>query len=252
MDEGIVTLPAGGEDQATIDPVVVEEKKPEEIKEEPPVEQEEPLKEKTNKRIRSLLAERDEWKAKALEAQAKASGQAPTLEQFDHDIEKYTEATVDHRTQANEAQRVNENVQHIAAQAQAEMLDTFQRDVAAKKDIYPDFEQVFHPGLPVTPQLAEIVVTSDDPAGVAYYLGKNPAVLAKLNNLPASMQGYEIAKIEGMVSAKSIPTKAPAPMQTKVVPTGGSGAKSYDDMSDAEFAAARAKERAKWRAENGY
>ena len=256
MDENTVIADEGHEPETvtpaveaeTPAPVEAKEEK-EEVKEEVK-EPEEKLAPKTNKRIRDLLAERNRYKEMAEEAQRELEKiKAPTLEEFDHDIEKYTDARIGQVQQQSEAKAAINTYQNVSKQADQAILETWSeiKGNAVKK--YADFAEVFTPSTPVSKEMAEALINSDAPEDVAYYLGKNQEEAKRIFSLPPHLQGYEIAKIETKAKPKATITQAPPPPNGRVQGV-GQGKKSYDEMSDEEFAATRARERAEWRAKH--
>lgn len=214
----------------------------------PPEGQEEPVANKTKKRIQTLLQERDHWKQEALKAKELATKPAPKLEDFDHDIEQFTAAAVDHKAQEIAVGSVERQAQAMEASAAKELEVEFNRATAEAVKQFPDFDTVFDKEVPVSIQMAEAIVVSDKPAEIAYYLGSNRTEAAKIAALPPHMQGYEIAKLEARLSTAPLVSKAPPPPERAVHGVNATGKKGYDDMSDEEFEAARAKERSSYRA----
>lgn len=197
---------------------------------------------RTNKRIRDLIAQRDEARAEAQRLKAAISAKpAPTLEEFDHDMQRFTEAVVDHRTEQAQVNRASEQADQMEQTAEAILFDTWGKMKAEAAKTYPDFDKVFGDDVPVTKTMAEALVYSDNPTDVAYYLGKNRDEAARIARLPPHMQGYEIAKLEAKAKPMPVVTNAPEPAARRVS-GGGAPAKTYEGMSWKEFCETRAKE----------
>lgn len=90
-------------------------------------------------------------------------------------------------------------------------------------------------GLP-TP-LGEAILDSDAPDALLHYLGQNPDVAASLEGLSATQLGRRIDRIEREMTAKPI-SKLPRAL-TPVTPMGTSASKAESQMTDAEWYAAR-------------
>jgi hypothetical protein len=90
-------------------------------------------------------------------------------------------------------------------------------------------------GMP-TP-LGEAILDSDAPDTLLHYLGQNPDVAASLEGLSAAQLGRRIARIEGEMTAKPV-SKVPRAL-TPVTPMGTSASKAESQMTDAEWYAAR-------------
>jgi len=203
---------------------------------------------KTKRRFKTLLQERDHWKQEALKAKETLGKPAPKLEDFDHDIEKYTSAAVDHKAQEIAVNSVEQQALRAEQEAAKELESEFNRATAEAVKQFPDFDKVFDNSVPVSLQMAEAIVVSEKPADIAYYLGTNRDVAARIAALPPHMQGYEIARLEAKLSSAPLVSNAPRPPSQSVYGVNATGKKGYDDMSDEEFEATRAKERAAHRA----
>jgi hypothetical protein len=197
--------------------------------------------------------ERDHWREQAQRQQPPAQSQPaqaaetetdePTLEACGFDTAKFSR---DHYKWMRNQERQEE-----AAQQRAK---TFTDKESAFRAEHPDYDAVArNPALPITQQVAEVILETDDPPAIAYYLGQNPQEAAAIAQMTPHQIGRAIGRIEAKLSAppasdaprqpepKTV-TKAPAPVTT----LSGSPAvkKSYDEMSPKEYDAARRKERA--------
>lgn len=140
---------------------------------------------------------------------------------------------------AEQAQRMAEQRQQMAA------VSEFQVRADDARARYEDFDAVVtDPTTPVTPIMAEAIVTSAGGHEVAYYLGRNKQEAARIANLPPLGQAMEIARLEQrLTSAARRASSAPPPPRTV---SGGAvpGRDLYSAGSDAEYLAMR---RAQWR-----
>lgn len=198
--------------------------------------------------------ERDHWREQALRAQqsreqappaqaAETETGEPTLESCDFDQAKFQREWYAY-------QRAQEKKQEVAQQR----AKTFTEKETAFRAEHPDYDAVArNPALPITQQVVDVILETDDPPAIAYYLGQNPQEAAAIAQMTPHQIGRAIGRIEARLSAppasdaprqpepKTV-TKAPAPVTT----LSGSPAvvKSYDDMSPKEYDEARRKERA--------
>lgn len=198
--------------------------------------------------------ERDHWREQALRAQqsgqqtqpaqaAETEAGEPTLESCDFDQAKFQREWYSYQRNQEKKQEAVQKRQ----QAFAEKESAFRAE-------HPDYDAVVrNPTLPITQQVAEVILDTDDPPAIAYYLGQNPEEAAAIAQMTPHQIGRAIGRIEAKLSAppaseaprqpepKTV-TKAPAPVTT----LSGSPAvkKSYDDMSPKEYDAQRRKERA--------
>lgn len=98
------------------------------------------------------------------------------------------------------------------------------------RDKYEDFDEVArNPSLYISDLMAATIKNSEMGPDVAYFLGKNPKEAKRIYELPAYLQPYEIAKLEGKVSSLVVEkktTSAPAPV--KPLSSKSSGSAVYD------------------------
>lgn len=109
-------------------------------------------------------------------------------------------------------QAYQQHQQHQAmAERQAKVSDFYGKGEQA----FPDFRSVFHPGLPVTQQMADAILEEPEGPLVAVYLGKKPDEAARISKLPPMRQVMEIGRIsERIAAAKAAKgaTNAPDPI----------------------------------------
>ncbi len=160
----------------------------------------------------------------------------------------YLEALTDYKVQQRfDAQRQDASIQERKAslqQAEAKARETYaDYDVASE-------EFLTHP-LAKVPTFTNLVLESDNPTEIAYYLGKNPVELDKLSDMTASQAARYIGRIEASLSDKTSETavkkasSAPKPISAL------SGAKNSNVITDlsqaktmAEYNALRDKQQA--------
>lgn len=204
--------------------------------------------------------ERDYWREQAMRQQQgqqqppsnpdpapAAASQAdtgePTLESCDFDQAKFTREWYAWR-------RAEDQKIEAAQKRQA----AFQEKVAAFRATHPDYDAVTgNPALPITQQVADVILDTEDPPAVAYYLGQNPSEAAAIAQMTPVQIARAIGKIEAKLSAPpaaSEPPRQPAPKTVTQAPppvttlTGAPAVrKSYEDMSQEEYEQARRAER---------
>lgn len=202
--------------------------------------------------------ERDHWRELAMRQQQPPPGQPqpapaaasqaesgePTLESCDFDQAEFTRKWY--------AWRRAEDTKIEAAQKRQA---AFQERVAAFRAQHPDYDAVAgNPALPITQQVAEVILETEDPPAVAYYLGQNPSEAAAIAQMTPVQIARAIGKIEAKLSAppaaSEAPPRQPAPKTVTQAPppvTTLSGAasvrKSYEDMSQEEYEQQRRAER---------
>lgn len=159
----------------------------------------------------------------------------PTLEQHNYDPEAYAKAKAEFA--AKQAEKTfTQRQQQAAFQAQQQALvSQWESSVEKAEAKYDDFSEVVGELQPNTP-LTAAIMSAENSADVAYYLGKNPALAQKLVQMPAIAQIREIGKLEAKLLSEpakpKTPSKAPAPItpvQANAAPTSNQPSES-DDM----------------------
>lgn len=140
-----------------------------------------------------------------------------------------------------EASEARKQAEIISAAQQQLIEKAWGESILAAKAVYADFEQVaLSREVPITPQVAQLIKTSDKPADVAYWLGQNRAIAAQISTLPPVEAARAIGRIEAMVSAPKAKTQSSAPAPITPVKGGGGGmSKDPDRMTPDEYRAWR-------------
>lgn len=145
---------------------------------------------------------------------------------------------------AREAQEQAEAARKAAEQAEGYerqlMARQFQAQVEEAKARYADFEAVaFNSTVPVTDAMVEIIQSSDMGADIAYHLGKNPALAAKIATMKPIEAAREMGRLEAALSSPKARTATQAPEPINPVRGKAAGTKDPSKMSFEEFAAWR-------------
>lgn len=188
-------------------------------------EQSEKPKSGAEKRISQLVWEREEAKREAerLRQQlAKPQGDAPSENDFDN-YEDYLVAKAAHQFEAKQREQHEAALRQHEQAEQARKQQNFRQQVQSAQERYDDFQQVaFNPNVPITPQVADLLATSEMGADLAYHLGKHPEVAAQLSQMDPYRAALELGKIEAKLELpkpKTV-TNAPEPL----APINGAGA----------------------------
>ncbi len=187
------------------------------------------------------LAERLARLEEELEQLRNPPPKKPSREDFDT-TEEYLAALLEYQTSLPE--------QKSTKTSSKQTSDTYtpppewEEQVEEAKERYSDFEQVaLDPMLPVTKEMAEVIVDSERGADVLYYLGKNRSEAARIASLSPTAQARELGKIEARLDElmpsrpKKSVTKAPEP----IPPVGG------DDVPTKDPARMTMEEFMRWR-----
>lgn len=104
----------------------------------------------------------------------------------------------------------------------------------------PDFDAVFTDKVPVSGAMAELIMEADNPAQIAYWLGKNPSEALRIYHMSPVEAAREMGRLDVRLSAPKPRTVSSAP---KPVPTVSGKAhqagKAPEDMSYDEYKAWR-------------
>ena len=130
-----------------------------------------------------------------------------------------------------------------AALMQARQAE-FQREASDARSRYADFDAALQiAGNPqiVSQALSEMVLESDQPAELAYYLGKNPQEAARLSMLPPTAAARELGRLESKLTAAPAKIASSAPPPINPVRAAGVAVKDIEKMSLDEFRAFKEK-----------
>ena len=140
--------------------------------------------------------------------------------------------------EAEQAKEASKRIEAAHQQGRQEAFADAEKDARTR---YADYDAVAkNPSVMITPGLAQMILGSDQPADLAYHLGKNPDMARSLSMMPPQAAAFELGKIAAglQIPQPKIASNAPAPINP--VRPGGTAAKRAEDMSTAEFAALRA------------
>jgi len=103
----------------------------------------------------------------------------------------------------------------------AKRLETFEERAEKVADKYPDFDSVArNPALPITQHMAEYIAESDLGPDIAYHLGKNPSLAARIAGLGPMKAAVELSKLEReLATPKARASNAPE----QITPVGTRG-----------------------------
>ena len=194
-------------------------------------------KQRAKERIEQVIAERNAakeygeyWRQEALRKETpapvvKQPTPAPTMEQFDHDPEKWAQA---HTKWAEEratslatvAVKTQLDVQ-AKANRQADLQVKWNERAAKFAEDHPDYQAtVSNPTIKLTTEMVEAMAESELGPDIAYNLSKDPAKAARISRMTPVQQATAIGRLESEVNKpapKPQPTSAPEPL----TPVGG-------------------------------
>lgn len=187
--------------------------------------------------------ERLQERLAALEAKTQpVAPVVPTLEGVGYDESKYQSALIEFaKTQARaEMQEILEkdrNERNAAEKRQ--VFETRQNDFIKSKPDYAE-KVLGNTSLPITPDMAKVIMESDLGPQVAYYLADNEDKARAIAQLDPLSVAREIGRIEARLEAAKVPPKPPVsqapPPAPKLDATDAGVEKDPATMSDNEFA----------------
>lgn len=167
----------------------------------------------------------------------------PTLEQFDFDQEKYTDALINHRVEQgvnnglnNYVQQQNQASQQVQQQNQINLYNQRAQDFSTQ---VTDFTEAVG-GLSLTPQVQQAIMASDMGPQVAYAVAKDPGLASQLNQMDVGSAFMKVGEVAQTVRVNGVTNKISSAPDPITPPSSGGGAlKSADlaNMSTAEFMA---------------
>lgn len=186
-------------------------------------------KDKHSERISREQAEANAeyWRRYAMENIAKAqeqpkpqpSDKAKTLADFDYDEPRYQSYLFEQsekRAVAAAEKRLKEQSEQDAAQRRSASFQTRETEFAKTVEDYHEVTR--NPRVPISEAMAEAIADSDDGPALAYHLGKNLEVAARIAQLPPLAAARELGRIEARLASerekakdKPLVSKAPPP-----------------------------------------
>lgn len=156
--------------------------------------------------------------------QSQARQEVPKRESFESD-EQYTRAVVERIAEQKATELLK---QREREQQERERMDRWLEKAESASERFPDFEAVaMNPALPITNDMAEWLSEADRGPEVAYHLGKNPQLAARIAALTPVKAARELARIEAELSA---PKPKASPPPEPIAPVGSRGRSTASAM----------------------
>ena len=137
------------------------------------------------------------------------------------------------------AQNVMAEAQNQAIRAQqGAIMQRYSTSIEKAPERFSDWQEtVVDSQLPLPSwNLQASIAASGDPAGVLHHIATNPQVYQQLEQMQPWQQQYELGRIVGQMTPRTVPSKAPPPAK----PVGGKTSPSsppVDDMTPAQHRA---------------
>jgi len=166
----------------------------------------------------------------------------PDPDTFD-DYNDYVDALTDYKVDAKKRQWDKEQVDRDHSTQHQEKLNRLQEKINQGFEKYPDFEDVaLAETVPITPMIQEVLMETENPEDIAYYLGKNQTRLIAIGRMTPIAAARAIAQIEAEI-AGTTPAAPATPKKTTnapkpITPVGSSNSivnKDPEKMTQAEY-----------------
>lgn len=173
---------------------------------------------RTREFIERLKTEKREADKRAKEAEAELArlkAEKPKREDFEDD-DDYQDARYLYREEQARRKTVETEAERARSEAERVRIAAWRQRVDEVKAEIPDLEQVItNPHVPITRQVAELLMESDYGPQVAYKLARNPSLAAEI----AEMSERDAARAIGRLEADASPkprkiSSAPPPVET--------------------------------------
>lgn len=184
-----------------------------------------------------------------------------TLADFGYDERAYGKYTLEIAREAARAEAESLRKEFREGRAQADREQQRQdyesrAEAFAKTEKIEDIDSIFDPSLPITPDMAEVIMGVENGPQLHYYLAKNRAEAAKIARLSPSLQQFQLGLIASKLAKPATKQVSEAPSPAPRV-DGGSSASNLsvkaddpdsDKLSDTEWTRLRNKQEAARRA----
>jgi hypothetical protein len=205
------------------------------------------------KRIGSLVAEREYWKGRAEAAEANrtspvpapGSASVPTDKELDPNDFDSDAAYLKAMAKQAEARLEARFEQERQRASQTELQAAIQKSAARAREAHPDFDSVaLNPAVPTSQTMVD-AMKGENYAEILYALGSNVAEAQRIYGLPPVQQIKEIGKIEARLTRKTPKrnSSAPDPPPTIRGSSPASPGKDPEKMTRAELHAKWEKDR---------
>lgn len=178
-----------------------------------------------------LRAERAEKELEKLRNQSTPT-EAPRLEDFDYDDERYQVALIDYKV-GQETARIREELRKERTQSEQQRVarEWERRVQEANIPDYGPTVQTLIDSVPLPPHIVAAVQNDEKGPELAYYLAKHLDMADRIVSMDPVSAGVELGRISARLSAvkPKLTTKAPPPV--KPVKAGGAKSKGLENMS---------------------
>lgn len=171
---------------------------------------------------------------------AEAKQSLKKLADFEYDEERYAEYVAEVAAEKAAQKLEQSRTTKESERTRKEQVAKFKELESKFKTEIEDYEDVAYYAR-IDDHVANLVMAMDEGPRVAYYLGKNPDVAARINSLPDNLAAVELGRIDARLAiereqAKAKPVSKAPPPPPKIDATEPAVDKDPSQMSDVEFA----------------
>ena len=169
--------------------------------------------------------------AQAQEAQRPANYPAPTFDQFNGDLDRFTDALADWKADQRVMQRERQSQQET-------VVSSYEQRVEQARDTrYPDYDDVvgkpYEDGGPaISDLMADAIMMEANGTDIAYHLGRNVQESIRIAKLPPVQQALEIGKLAVKLAGQAPPAKKVSSAPNPIKPVGSRTVSGASDPSD--------------------
>ncbi|MEO9648815.1 MAG: hypothetical protein ABJ360_22515 [Roseobacter sp.] len=193
---------------------------------------------------------RDKAQTKLAKIEAAATSSQPPKESDFADYNEYLLAVGAHTaTQANanysretvseEKQQADARLEALKAEKMREAAQTWAEQQAEASTRYTDFSKVVQ-SVPISSSTADLILSSDKGADVAYFLGSNPEIARNMFDMQPVEMAREFGLIEARITVPKPRTQSQAPDPVNTLKPKGGAVSDPAKMSVSEYRAWRA------------
>ena len=195
---------------------------------------------------RLAMLERGSGKKEPAEKNAALADGEPNPENFESYTD-YAKALARWETRQELKEREQKAEQDRLAREQQESLKAHSERIKSFRKKTPDYDEVLEAadeeGIPCTPAMESIIVSSDHGPALLYELAKNPEEATRIAKLPPLAAAQALGRLEAKIAASTSEEKKPEPKKVTSAPKpigalgGGKStvAKSPEEMSFSEY-----------------
>lgn len=199
-----------------------------------------PRKSRVPERIKELMRDRSNLRrtvARLHQQIGQLRAEAPPkLEDFP-DEQEFTRANFKRATREAGLEQQVELLRSEEETLNAKRQEAWADTLAEARQRMPDIDSVFDHSVPVSEAMAELIMEADDPAALAYWLGKNRGEARRMFQMQPVEVARELGRLEARLTASKPKTVSSAPKPVETVRGGAApSSRELHELAKAEDA----------------